>query len=216
MAAAAADRLTPASIHWAFGDGGTASGGAVSHAFGSAGAFTVTVTATDGVGNATADTRPILVAAARRRSGSRRGCGSPGASAAASSSSSGSASSACPRARRSQLPLREAQGQQKCPFSSRELKRIRNKTITLFKEVKASKVRGKKKRTFRAGQRLQLRITAKGYIGKVVRYKLKKSKIPSGRNLCLPEGAKKARKRCTGLSTPLPRECPGAPLSILG
>ena len=40
---------------------------------------------------------------------------------------------------------------------------------------------GKRQRTFRAGQRLELRITKKGYIGKVVRYKLKKGKIPSGK-----------------------------------
>ena len=100
MAAAAADRLTPASIHWAFGDGGTASGGAVSHAFGSAGAFTVTVTATDGVGNATArhPARSSSPPAPKKRITSRVRVtwGVSGRS----SSSSGSASPACRRARR--------------------------------------------------------------------------------------------------------------------
>ena len=41
-----------------------------------------------------------------------------------------------------------------------------------------------------------MRITAKGFIGKVVRYDLKKGKIPNGQQLCLPDGAKKPRKRC--------------------
>ena len=102
-----------------------------------------------------------------------------------------------PKGAKAQLTCKKRKAKKKCPFSSaRARSNRRNSTITLFKEVKASKVRGKKKRTFRAGQRLELRITAKGYIGKVVRYDLKKSKIPSGRNLCLPEGAKKPRKRC--------------------
>jgi hypothetical protein len=52
----------------------------------------------------------------------------------------------------------------------------------------------KKSRSFRAGRRLELRVTAPGFIGKVVRYKLKKGNIPSGRQLCLPPGKKKPRK----------------------
>ena len=51
MAAAASDRVSPVALAWSFGDGATATGGAVSHAFGSAGAFNVTVTATDAAGN---------------------------------------------------------------------------------------------------------------------------------------------------------------------
>jgi hypothetical protein len=82
----------------------------------------------------------------------------------------------------------------KCPFKRRGSKHRRKGAITLFKEVKAAKVVGKKSRSFRAGQRLELRVTAPGFIGKVVRYKLKKGKIPSGRQLCLPPGKKKPRK----------------------
>jgi hypothetical protein len=55
---------------------------------------------------------------------------------------------------------------------------------------------GKKKRTFRGGQRLELRIIAKGHIGKVLRYKLKTGKIPTGKESCLPVGATKPMKRC--------------------
>jgi hypothetical protein len=84
----------------------------------------------------------------------------------------------------------------KCPFKRKSSKKRRSGAITLFKEVKAPNVVGKKQRTFRAGQRLELRITAPGFIGKVVRYELKKSKIPTGKELCLPLGAKKPRNSC--------------------
>ncbi len=48
-----------------------------------------------------------------------------------------------------------------------------------------------KNRRFRARQTVQLRITAPGYIGKVVKYKLKRRKQPVGRVLCLPPGAER-------------------------
>jgi hypothetical protein len=85
---------------------------------------------------------------------------------------------------------------QKCPFKRKSSKRRRGGAITLFKSVKASKAARQKQRRFRAGQRLEVSITAKGYIGKVVRYKLKTGKIPVGQQRCLPIGAKKPRKRC--------------------
>ena len=53
---------------------------------------------------------------------------------------------------------------------------------------------GKKKRTFHAGQTLQVRITKKGYIGKVVRYKLQKGKIPSGQGPVPAAGEEEAAK----------------------
>ena len=52
--------VAPFAFAWSFGDGATDTGSAVSHAFGSAGAFNVTVTATDAVGNAASATRPVL------------------------------------------------------------------------------------------------------------------------------------------------------------
>jgi hypothetical protein len=85
----------------------------------------------------------------------------------------------------------------KCPYKKRSSKKRRSGGITLFKEIKAKKAATKKKRSFRAKQTLEVRITAKGFIGKVVRYKLKKGKIPSGKTLCLPVGKNKPRNRCT-------------------
>ena len=158
----------------------------------------MTVTATDGAGNATSATRPVLVAAAAAPPPPRR-ITSP---VRVTWGVSGRklfllrlGVSRVPKGARAELRCAR-RGARKCPFRRRSSRKIRKGAITLFREVKASRVRGKENRAFRAGQRLELRITAKGFVGKVVRYDLKKSKIPSGRNLCLPEGAKRARKRC--------------------
>ncbi|WCB91974.1 hypothetical protein DSM104299_00655 [Baekduia alba] len=50
--------------HWDFGDGAGADGGSVSHTYNNAGTYTIKVTATDAVGNATSATRSIAVGAA--------------------------------------------------------------------------------------------------------------------------------------------------------
>jgi hypothetical protein len=195
MAAAAVDRLTPVSIHWAFGDGRTASGGAVSHAFGAPGAFNVTVTASDGVGNATSTTRPVLVRAAPPKR-----ITSPVRVSWAVSKRRlyllRMSVIRVPKGAKAELRCARRKSGKKCPFKRKSSKRIRKNAITLFKQVKVSKVAGKKKRTFRAGQRLVLRITAPGYIGKAVRYDLRKSRIPSGKTFCMRVGSTKLRKRC--------------------
>ena len=49
---------------------------------------------------------------------------------------------------------------------------------------------------FRAGQTLELRITAPDKIGKVIRYPLKRGDTPVSRTLCLPPGAK-SPTRCS-------------------
>lgn len=194
MAATASDRLSVPAISWSFGDGASASGSAVSHAFGSAGAFSVTVTATDGAGNSTSASRSVVVAAPqpvgpkRVRSRVRVLWG----------------------VRRKRIFLlrmkvldvpRGGKGElrckgKRCPYKRFSSKKRRKGDITLFKEIKPRKVIGKKKRSFRAGQTLQLRITAPGRIGKVIKYRLRKGRIPSGQSLCLPVGAKKPRKSC--------------------
>ena len=79
----------------------------------------------------------------------------------------------------------------RCPFKRKSSKRVRKNAITLYKEIETAQVVGKRRRTFRAGQKLQVRITAPGFIGKVVKYKLRKGRIPVGRKLCLPLGASK-------------------------
>lgn len=63
MSASASDIWSALTLTWAFGDGGSATGGSVSHTYGAAGSYTVTVTATDALGNASSTTRTIQVAA---------------------------------------------------------------------------------------------------------------------------------------------------------
>jgi hypothetical protein len=194
MAAAATDRVSPVAIAWNFGDGSTVSGGAVSHAFGSAGAFNVTVTATDAAGNQASQSHPVLIAAQPRKRIT--------APVSVTWGVSGKRIFLLKLSIRRTLKGTKAElrcsrrKSNKCPFKRVSSKKRRKGTITLFKEIKASKVVGKKKRSFHAGQQLELRITKKDYIGKVVRYDLKKGKIPSGKDRCLPPGATKPRKRC--------------------
>ena len=83
-----------------------------------------------------------------------------------------------------------------CPFAKRGTKRRRKGSITLFKPVAAPKAATTRARRFRAGQRLQVRVTAPGHIGKVVVFDLRRGKIPSGAQRCLPPGARTPRKRC--------------------
>jgi PKD repeat protein len=67
MSATATDNLSPVTIDWDFGDGSRAAGASVTHAYGAPGTRTVTVTAHDRAGNATAQTRRITVLVARDR-----------------------------------------------------------------------------------------------------------------------------------------------------
>jgi hypothetical protein len=192
MAAAATDRWSPVTLRWSFGDGATAPGGAVTHAFGSRGAFDVSVTATDGVGNASSATRPILVG--RRAKGKRI------RSAVLATWGVSDRDIYLLRLKVKGVPKRtkvqlRCKGK-RCPFKRKSSQQRRKRSITLFREIKAASAVGKKQRSFRAGQRLELRITKRKFIGKVVRYKLKAGKIPSGRQLCLKPGGKKPRRRC--------------------
>jgi hypothetical protein len=64
LAATATDALSLPKVTWSFGDGSQATGTRVSHVFGTPGAHTVTITATDSVGNRGTQTRAIAVARA--------------------------------------------------------------------------------------------------------------------------------------------------------
>jgi hypothetical protein len=62
LAAEATDSLSPVTLTWDFGDGSHARGGLVSHTYGAAGSYTVTVTASDGAGNVSSETRTVAIA----------------------------------------------------------------------------------------------------------------------------------------------------------
>jgi PKD repeat protein len=63
LTASATDIWSPTSLAWDFGDGASANGGSVSHAYSTAGAKSATVTATDAAGNSTTAVVPIVVTA---------------------------------------------------------------------------------------------------------------------------------------------------------
>jgi hypothetical protein len=78
MGAAITDTWSAATIAWDFGDGATATGGSISHSYATPGDRTVTVTATDAVGNTTSQTRPISVTPRPTQGGAGGGNGGAG------------------------------------------------------------------------------------------------------------------------------------------
>jgi Putative metal-binding motif len=72
---------------------------------------------------------------------------------------------------------------ERCRFKSRKAKVRRNGAADLRRLVRS--------RLIPVGTTLEVRILARNAIGKVVRFKIKPLKIPDGRGLCLPPGAKK-------------------------
>ncbi len=54
----------------------------------------------------------------------------------------------------------------------------------------------KGKRTFRAGQTLEIHVAAPGLNTKVLRFKLKRGKVPKHTTHCIPLGAKKVQRTC--------------------
>jgi hypothetical protein len=71
----------------------------------------------------------------------------------------------------------------RCPFKRRSTTAPAGGRINLLRTIK--RYRGR----FRAGQTLELRVTAPDKIGKVVRYPLKRGDTPVSRTLCLAPGA---------------------------
>ncbi|MET0685927.1 MAG: PKD domain-containing protein, partial [Solirubrobacteraceae bacterium] len=190
LAAAARDRWSGAALSWALGDGTAPAGAAVEHAF-PPGTHTVTLTAADGAGNVTRATRILRVAAAPV----------PPAPEVVTSTvftrwafngkrfALLSMRVARPPAR-AEVELRCRGG--KCPFRSRTVtRRKRDKgQLAVVKTLSAKRALDLRGRRFRAGQRVQVRITAPGAIGRVVTFKLKAGLEPRGKPACLPPGSR--------------------------
>ena len=71
-----------------------------------------------------------------------------------------------------------------CPFKRKHDERAVGRPHQRAAPIKRYRSR------FRAGQTLELRITAPDKIGKVIRYPLKRGDTPVSRTLCLAPGAK--------------------------
>jgi hypothetical protein len=74
--------------------------------------------------------------------------------------------------------------------------KLRRRTVKASRNGTASLTRAFKRRRLRAGTVVEVRITAPNAIGKVVRYKTVRGKLPRSRTLCLPPGAKRPKKKC--------------------
>ena len=75
-----------------------------------------------------------------------------------------------------------------CPFERRTVRATgkgKAKLTALFKGAK-----------LKPGARIEIRVTAPGSVGKVVRYTIRKRKLPGVRVLCLPPGGKRPRATC--------------------
>jgi hypothetical protein len=80
----------------------------------------------------------------------------------------------------------------RCPFKTRTVKRSRKSTMNV---LNAKTLKGRK--TFRAGQTVDVRVAAPGMNTKVLRFKLRTGKVPKHRTYCVPLGAKRAQSTCS-------------------
>jgi hypothetical protein len=193
MAATASDRLSSPGISWSFGDGTTATGAAVSHAYSKIGAFTVTVSATDSAGNTTTQSRPVVITSP---AGTPRIRSKINVLWLVQGKKTWLQRMKVTRAFKGMKAELRCKGK-RCPFKRFSSRKVRKHSITLFKKASVNKTISTRKRSFHFGQRLEVRLTAKGHIGKVVRYRLRKGDIPvPSKALCLLPGTKKPRKTC--------------------
>lgn len=225
------DLWSPFSTRWEFGDGGVADGNSVAHAYAAPGAYTIRVTSTDAVGNATSESRTINVSAADRDGDgfpANQDCDDanpnikPGAKEIPGNKidencdnvlgkppviTAGITASWSRVGRRTTVTrmlvtgvIRGAKVQIRCkPRKKSRLKRdcgFKKRNVRV-KKRKANVLRAlRRKRTFVAGTRLEVRITKTGYIGKVVRYPMSARNTPRSRTFCLPLGSSKPKKKC--------------------
>ncbi len=82
----------------------------------------------------------------------------------------------------------------KCPFKSKTLKKGKVKRSASNVITSLSK----KQRKFRAGQTVEVWISAPNFNTKVSRYALKKGKIPTTQPFCVLPGQTRPQKSCTG------------------
>lgn len=84
-------------------------------------------------------------------------------------------------------------GKPKCALKSLTIKRSRKSTMNVL-NAKALNGKNKRKKTFRAGQTVDILVAAPNMNTKMLRFKLRKGTVPKHRTYCIPFGAKRAQR----------------------
>jgi hypothetical protein len=189
MSVQASDRWSGAAVNWDFGDGNVAGGDVVSHAWGAPGVYSITTTATDGAGNSTSATHTIQVSNApppppppptpRITSPINNTWLVNGRSITAVVLTAGNVPAG------STITMK-CTGKPRCRFKKKTIHVKKTGKVNLLKALGR-----RKNRRFKAGETLEIQITHPGYIGKDVRFRFKKGKIPKGSVRCFKLGATK-------------------------
>lgn len=191
MSVQASDRWSGASVRWDFGDGTGADGSDVSHAWSAPGVYTITTAATDGAGNSTSTTHTVQVSNApppppppRITSAINNTWRVKGKSITALALSASNVPAGA-------TITITCTGKPRCRFKKKTVLVKKAGKVNLLKALGRTRKARNKNRRFRAGEKLEIRITKAGWIGKDVLFKLKKGKIPKGTVRCIQLGATK-------------------------
>ena len=99
------------------------------------------------------------------------------------------------RMRITQLPA-GAEAELRCKGRRCPLRRTRIFTPSRRGAINIVKPLDIDQRRFRAGQRVDLRISAPGHVGQVLRFNLKRGKQPTALQRCMPVGSAAIRRSC--------------------
>jgi hypothetical protein len=194
MSAAAFDRIGPVTLRWTFGDGASATGGAVAHAFGAGGAFDVTVVAADAADNRAGAVRRVTVAPAAKPPSRPPQVARVAARAQLRWRVRGKRIK-LERMRLTRMPA-GAEAELRCKGKRCPIRRTRSFTPGKRGAIDVVKPLDIDQRRFRAGQRLDLRISAPGHVGQVLRFNLERGEEPKALPRCMPIGAASIRRSC--------------------
>jgi hypothetical protein len=199
--ASASDVWSSVSTGWNFGDGGTAGGNSVAHAFGGPGTFSVRATATDAVGNSRSDTRSVQITNPPPPPPPGGGGGGGGPQPLTVLPSTASINSLGFKKYTKLLTLsvknlpagatvrvtcktkRKKQQKKGCAYKSKRF-------TTSGARARLNLRKPFAKKRIPVGTKITITITAPGFLGKQVQYTTRKGKIPKVRVRCLSASGK--------------------------